>query len=462
MQSVVAEDVIGAIAGYVSAPPPVPNETLRTAALALADAIGCAIGALDDVDCRRLLGPLVPGTVVPQGVGVPGRAEPLDPAKAAFDTTALIRWLDFNDTTPVGGHPSDNLGAILAAAQLRSLSMADVLQAMVLAYEVQGCLAEANRFDRKGLELDQSIYVRIASAALAARLWGADRQMIRNAVSNAWLDGPAPTAYRNPPNAGTRKGWASADAGSRGVFLAWLAMRGEMGYPQPLSAPGRGFSDVFLRGEPVRLERPLGHFFMDHVIFKLFPCQRNGSTAVECALRLHAWCRPHAAPIAAVDIQTHDEAINRICHDGPLPNAAARDHCLQYMVAIALLKGRLASEDYSDAAAADPAIDRLRGMIRVTENAGYSAAHHDLARATCASGMRITLVDGQVSPFVEIHHPAGDPARRAEAVPHLIDKFHRLTQAAWPEVRRAALLDAILDADALSGMRVNDFITSIC
>jgi 2-methylcitrate dehydratase len=466
MQSVLAEDVIDAIAAYVCEPPPIPRETLRTASLALADSLGCAIGALGDADCRRLLGPVVPGTIVPHGARVPGRPEPLDPVKAAFDTAALIRWLDFNDTTPVGGHPSDNLGAILAVAdhlsQMRmNLRMADVLRAMVLAYEIQGCLAEANRFDRKEIGLDTTHYVLIASTAVAARLFGGDAVQLRNAISNAWLDGPSPTTYRHPPNAGTRKGWASADATSRGVFLAWLAMRGEMGYPQPLSAPGRGFSDVYLKGAPVRLDRPLGHFFMDRVIFKLFPCQRNGSTAVECALRLHEWLRSQAAPIAAVEIQTHDEVINRICHDGPLPNAAARDHCLQYMVAVALLKGSLTSEDYSDTAAADPAIDRLRGMIRVAENPDYSAAHHDLDRGSCASSMRITLADGQVSPFVEIHHPAGDPVRRAEALPLLIDKFHSLTRATWPEDRRSVLLDRILDLNALSGMAVNDFITSV-
>jgi 2-methylcitrate dehydratase len=466
MPCVVAEDVIEAIADYVSDPPPVPSETLRTAALALADAVGCAIGALGDAECGRLLGPIVPGTIVPNGARVPGRPEPLDPVKAAFDTTALIRWLDFNDTTPVGGHPSDNLGGILAVAdhlsQLDSpLYMADVLRAMVLAYEIQGCLAEANRFDRNGIGLDQTIYVRIASTASAARLWGANRQQIRNAVSNAWLDGPSPTAYRHPPNAGTRKGWASADAASRGVFLAWLAMRGEMGYPQPLSAPGRGFSDVYLRGEPVRLDRSFGHFFMDRVIFKLFPCQRNGSTGVECALRLHEWLRSQAAPIVVVEIQTHDEAINRICHEGRLPNAAARDHCLQYMVAVALLKGSLTSEDYSDTVAADPAIDRLRDMILVAENPEYSAAHHDLTRGSCASGIRITLADGQVSPFEVIYYPAGDPVRRGEALPHLMDKFHDLARAVWPEPRRTAILQRIVDAEALSVMRVNDFITSI-
>jgi 2-methylcitrate dehydratase len=234
MRSVVAEDVIEAIARYVSDPPQVPRETLRTAALALADALGCAIGALDDAECRRLLGPMVSGTIVPNGARVPGRSEPLDPVKAAIDTTALIRWLDFNDTTPVGGHASDNLGAIFAVADHVSragtpLPMSDVLRAMVMAYEIQGCLADANRFDRKGLELDQSIYVRIASAALAARLFGADRAQIRNAVSNAWLGGPGPNTFRYPPNAGTRKGWAMNDRSphlaAASAMSIWAARR---------------------------------------------------------------------------------------------------------------------------------------------------------------------------------------------------------------------------------------------
>ncbi len=292
-------------------------------------------------------------------------------------------------------------------------------------------------------------------------MWGTNRQQIRNALSNAWLDGPSPTAHRHPPNAGTRKGWESANATSRGVFLAWLAMRDEMGYPQPLSAAGRGFSAVYLKGEPVEPDRPLGHFFMDRVIFKLFPCQRNGSTVVEYALRLHEWLRTQAAPIAAVEVQTHDEAINRICHEGPLPNAAARDRCLQYMVAVALQKGSLTSEYYSDAAATDPAIDRVRDVIRVTENTDYSAAHHDLVRGSCASTIRIKLADGQVSPLIEIHHPAGDPVRRTEALPRLSDKFHSLTRTFWPEGRRNALLAHILDVDALSGTSVNDFLTSL-
>jgi 2-methylcitrate dehydratase len=467
-----AEDVIRAIVDYVAAPQKFANTTLETASQCLLDAIACAASAADDPNAMKLLGPFVPGTTTPLGARVIGTGQEIDPVKGAFDTSLLIRWLDFSDTTPVGGHPSDNIGAILAVAdhmdRLSSangqlgLHMEDVLTALVKAYEIQGCLAASNRFDQPGIGLDHVIVVEIASAAVSCALMGGTPDQIRDAVANAWLDGHSLNVYRHVPNATSRKGWAGANAASRGVAMAWKAMRGEKGSPYPLSASIWGFSDVFLKGKPVRLNQALGTFYADKVIFKLVPVQRNASTAVEAAIKLHEWFRDRAARVSAIHVETHDEAMRRIVKTGPLPNRAARDHCIQYAVAVALLKGQLTIEDYSDQVADNPEIDRLRDMISVTENAEYTRDHHDLSLASCANAITISTSDGETSPRVEVSYPIGDFTRRSEATPLLRQKYYQLTSRRWSSAKQEKVEKTLSSLDALKSLRVSEFINGVC
>lgn len=462
--------VLDVIADFTASRPRWRPDTLRTAALCLADAVGCALAALDDPDCARLIGPLFAGSP-PGDVGVPGTGQWLDPVKAAFDIGTLVRWLDFSDTTFVGGHPSDNLGAILAAAAhaaarqraagLPAPALGDVFDAMVKAYEIQGRLAQANRFDHPSTGLDHVIGVKIAATAVATLLLGGDRDAIRRALSNAWLDGQALNAYRHTPNAGSRKGWAGGDACARALWLAGLALRGDMGYPQPLSAPTWGFEAVHLRGRPVRLALGLGSFVLDHVIFKLHPCQRNATTAVESAITLHAWLDGRQDRIARIDVRTQDEAMRRIDKAGALPNRAARDHSMQYVVAMALLNGRLGHDDYGDAVAADPRIDRLRALTHVAEDPDYSRGHHDPAVRSCANAVRVTLDDGTASPWIETRFPAGDPSRRDEALPLLAGKFHTLAARRWPPGRRRELWARLGDTAGAANWPVDEFLSSL-
>jgi 2-methylcitrate dehydratase len=463
------DPILEKIADYACARPDWSAATLRTASLCLTDSVGCAAGALDDPQCARLLGPWFPGYGCNEGVPVPGTAHLLEPVKAAFDIGVTVRWLDFSDTTFVGGHPSDNLGAILAAATHASarrlglgqapLTLRDVFDAMIKAYEIQGRLAAENAFDHPSIGLDQAIYVKVASTAVAAHLLGADRDAMLRALSNAWLDGHPLNAYRHTPNAGTRKGWAGGDASSRGLWLAQLAMRGDMGYPLPLSAPTWGFEAVHMQGRRVTLQAELGSFVLDNVIFKLHPCQRNASTAVESALRLRPWLAGRVDDIARITLTTQDEAMRRINKTGPLPNAAARDHSLQYIVAVALLRGALESQDYSDEGAADPRIDWLRERMTVLENPAYTRDHHDLSIRSCANGIRIELKNGEVSPLVETFYPLGDPSRRKEVAPMLTEKFNSLARRVWDERQRGELLERLLDTQRLIHTPVGEFMS---
>lgn len=460
-------DLLDAITTYVVRNEPLDATATRTAALALMDALACLSGSL--AEPPPLLGPLFKG-VRGEGARVPGTALEADPARAAFDISLLIRWLDFSDTSILGGHPSDNLGAILATAEYRSrqemragrppLIMDDVFRAMRTAYEIQGCLA-SNRLDSRDVGLDHVIYVKLASAAVSALLMGGGARQIRGALSNAVLDGHSLNAYRHAPNIGARKGWAGADASSRGMILAAMAMKGEAGYPDPLGAETWGFEAVYMGGRKLRLGRPLQGFFLDRVIFKLVPCQRNGSTAVEAAIRLHNWFRAHDFAAGNIEIVTQDEAMRRIVTTGPLPNSAARDHCLQYMVAVALLTGKLTASAYSDAAAADPRIDDLRACMEITESPAYSRAHHDPAIGSCANAVRITAMDGAVSDLVEIAYPIGDPMRRDEAVPLLHAKFRDLAASLWDAGRQDEILALFADPGRLAAMTVPDFMDRV-
>lgn len=428
------DDVLNAIADYVSIYAIDSQEAYHTARACLADSLGCAMLALRFRECSKLLGPVVPGTVVPHGSHVPGTSYVLDPIRAAFNIGTMIRWLDYNDTWLAAewGHPSDNAGGILALADYLSrqrqaegrppLLVNDVLTAMIKAHEVQGGLALLNSFNRIGF--DHVILVKVATTAVATWLLGGSRPQIADAVSNAWIDTGPLRIYRHFPNAGPRKSWAAGDATSRGVFLAMLTMQGEMGYPSALTAKRWGFYDVLRGGKPFEFQRPFGSYVMENVLFKIsYPAEFHAQTAVECAVQLHPLVKERLNEIEAIDIDTHESAIRIIDKTGPLNNPADRDHCLQYMVAIALLKGNLTADDYEETVAGDPRIDRLRTAMRVTENKQYTADYLDPDKRSIANAITIHFTDGTSTPRIAVEYPIGHRRRRQEGLPLLYAKF---------------------------------------
>ena len=463
------DPLLVALAEYASGPPARSVAAREMARWCLLDAMGCLVGALEDPDCRRLVGPLVPGTIVPQGARIPATAYELDPVRAAFGTSALIRWLDFSDTTCRGGHPSDNIGAVLACGDYVSrrddasaMRMEQVVDAIIKAYEIQGAIASACKLDTPAIGLDAVLSVKVASAAMAARLLGGTREQMLNAISGAWVDGAALNVHRHPPNSGTRKGWAGAQAASSGVALAMMAVNGEMGYPTALSAKHWGFHDVFLGGAPIALQAPLGTDVIEHVIFKLIPCQRSGTTAVEAALKLHPLVADRLTDILTVTVHTHAEAIERIDSRGDLPNAAARDHSLQFMVAAALVHGELTSAHYHEPLAADPRVHALRSRVAIVEEPRYTADYLDAKKRSCANAIEIAFADDSVTPRIEVEYPAGDPTRRAEAMPAMERKFLSLTGKVWTERRQERVLAAFADADGFARMPVSAFLDLMC
>ncbi|MFC4436078.1 bifunctional 2-methylcitrate dehydratase/aconitate hydratase, partial [Cupriavidus respiraculi] len=408
-----------------------------TARNCLIDTLGCGLEALSYPACTKLMGPIVPGTIVPNGAKVPGTQFQLDPVQAAFNIGAMIRWLDFNDTWLAAewGHPSDNLGGILATADWLSrnnvaagrqpLTMKDVLTAMIKAHEIQGCIALENSFNKVGL--DHVVLVKVASTAVVAQMLGLTREEIINAVSLAWVDGQSLRTYRHAPNTGSRKSWAAGDATSRAVRLALIAKTGEMGYPSVLSAKTWGFYDVLFKGQPFKFQRPYGSYVMENVLFKIsFPAEFHSQTAVEAAMTLHgqlAAAGKSAADIKRVTIRTHEACIRIIDKKGPLANPADRDHCIQYMVAVPLLFGRLTAEDYEDKVAADPRIDALRDKIACVEDPAFTADYHDPEKRSIANAMTVELNDGTVLPEVVVEYPIGHKRRRADGIPLLVEKF---------------------------------------
>jgi 2-methylcitrate dehydratase len=445
----------------------------ETARHCLMDSLGCALLALNYPECRRHMAPLVPGAVLPGGARVPGTALELDPVQAAFCTGTLVRWLDFNDTWLAAewGHPSDNLGAILALAdyltRLRRrsgeppLRVAQVLTAMVKAHEIQGVLALQNSFNRVGL--DHVLLVRVASTAVATALLGGTREQVVNALSNALLDGGALRAYRHAPNTGPRKSWAAGDATARAVRLALMALAGEMGYPSALSVPTWGFQDVVLRGAPLRLPRALGSYVMEQVLFKTaFPAEFHAQTAVEAALRLHPRVRERLDQVQQVRIETQESAIRIIDKTGPLHNPADRDHCLQYMVAVALIHGRLTADDYLDQAAADPRIDALRARTTVVEEPRYTRdyLHPDLR--SIANSVQVTFADGTRTERVEVEYPLGHRRRRAEALPVLVDKFRGAAATRLCAAAVDHLSELLRDGPRLEAMAVDELMGLVC
>jgi 2-methylcitrate dehydratase len=444
------------------------HEAYDTARNCLMDSLGCALLALQFPECTKHLGPIVPGTVVPNGARVPGTSFQLDPVKAAWDIGALVRWLDFNDTWLAAewGHPSDNLGAILGVADWLSrkavaegkpaLTLRDVLTAMIQAHEIQGCLALENAFNRVGL--DHVILVKVASTAVAARLLGATREQVIDALSHAWIDGQSLRTYRHAPNTGSRKSWAAGDASSRGVRLAMMVVRGEMGLPSALTAPKWGFYDVLLKGNALAFQRPYGSYVMEHILFKIsFPAEFHAQTAVECAMKLHPLVKDRIADIERIELTTQESAIRIISKDGPLYNPADRDHCLQYMVAVPLIHGALTAEHYEDAVAQDPRIDALRGKMKVTEDPRYSKEYHDPDKRSIANAIQVFFKDGTSTGKVEVEYPIGHRRRRAEGIPVLEKKFLDALRTRFPKGQAQRIYDLCLDAERLQLTPVNEF-----
>jgi 2-methylcitrate dehydratase len=433
-------------------------ETLATARLVLADSLGCAALASTHEACARLLGPIVQGTVVPAGARVPATSFVLDPVKAAFDTGALIRWLDYNDTWLAAewGHPSDNLGGILALADHlarrgHALTVGDILDASVVAHEIQGVLALDNSFN--GVGLDHVLLVEVASTAAAGRLLGLDGDALVAALSNAWVDGHPLRTYRHAPNTGSRKSWAAGDATSRGVRLALMAATGEMGYPSALTAPGWGFQDVRFRGDAVTLARPLGTYVMDNILFKVaFPAEFHAQTAAEAAVALHEQVAGRLDEIERIEVRTQEPAIRIIDKSGPLANPADRDHCLQYVIALGLIYGTITDHHYEDEVAGDDRIDRLRSRMVVEEDPRYTRDYLDPSKRFIANAVRIVFADGSATDRIEVEVPLGHPRRRAEAVPRLREKLVANLAAAYGEDRAGSLASFLLDDGDLPGL----------
>ena len=423
------DDVLVQIADYILNTKITSAEAILTARHCLLDSLGCAVQALDFPACVKMLGPIVPGAVLEKGTPIPGVTERLDPVRAAFNLGALIRWLDFNDTWLAAewGHPSDNLGGILAVADyldrnVREVSLDEVLVAAVKAHEIQGVLALENSFNRAGM--DHVILVRIATTAVVTGMLGGTRAQIINAVSNAWADGGALRVYRHAPNTGSRKSWAAGDATSRGVWHAFNAIRNEMGYEGVLTTKTWGFQDALFRGKSIVLARPLGSYVMENVLFKIsFPAEFHAQTAVEASMTLHPKVKNRLDEIERVEMTTHESAIRIIDKRGPLHNPADRDHCLQYMSAIGLIFGELTAAHYEDKVAADPRIDILRDKMVVSEDTAYSKDYLDPDKRSIANAVQVFFRDGSSTERIEVHYPIGHRRRRAEGIPELIKKY---------------------------------------
>ena len=459
------DEIFDVIADYICNYQISSQEALVTASDCLFDALGCGILALEDEECRRHIGPVVPGAVMAQGVHVPGTNYRLDPVQASFNIGTLVRWLDYNDTWLAAewGHPSDNLGAILACAEYghfhsdvkSGYTMQDVLLAMVKAYEIQGVLALENSFNRVGL--DHVILVRIASTAVATRLLGGDKQQVINALSNAWIDGGALRTYRHAPNTGWRKSWAAGDATSRATWHAIRAMQDEMGYPSALSAKTWGFYDVLFKGKSFSLGRDFSSYVMENILFKVaFPVEFHAQTAVECAIHLHDKVKGRLEDIDRIVLTTQEAAMRIINKTGPLHNHADRDHCLQYAVAIGLLYGRLESEHYSDATAQAPWIDRLRLMMEVEENKQYSLDYLAPDKRAIGNGVAIHFKNGEII-SESLDYPIGHRRRRAEAHPLLRNKFKQNLSSHYDSQQIETLAALMDNLDWLMEMPVETF-----
>ncbi|MBR7797594.1 2-methylcitrate dehydratase [Agaribacter marinus] len=456
------------IAEYVLNKEITSEEAYSTAHYVFIDTIGCGILALNYPECTKHLGPIVPGTVVPNGTRVPGTSHVLDPVQGAFNIGTIIRWLDYNDTWLAAewGHPSDNLGGILAVADFVSqerlakgqepLNVHDVLEAMIKAHEIQGVLALENSLNRVGL--DHVMFVKIATTAVVTKMLGGNREEIINALSNAWIDNSSLRTYRHAPNTGSRKSWAAGDATSRAVRLAMMAVKGEMGYKTALSAPGWGFQDVLFNKQELTVKQPFDSYVMENVLFKVsYPAEFHAQTAAEAAVKLHPEVKGRIDEIDHITITTHESAIRIIDKKGSLNNPADRDHCLQYITAIGLLKGNIVAEDYEDDVAADPRVDMLREKMVVSENENYSKDYLDPNKRSIANAVQVHFKDGTSTEQVDCEYPLGHRFRREEAVPKILEKYaqNMATQYASKQLKQIEAVS--YDYKKLTAMNVNEF-----
>lgn len=464
-----ADTVLADIADYVTKPPVFSAEAYATAYYCLLDTIGCGLEALNFPECTRLLGPIVPGTIVPHGAKVPGTKYQLDPVEAAFHIGTLNRWLDYNDAWLAAewGHPSDNLGAIMAVGDWLSrtaiasgkpaLQVHDLLTALIQAYEIQGVLSNVNSLNRVGL--DHVLLVKIASTAVAARMLGLSREQIINALSHAWCDGGPLRTFRHSPNVGSRKSWAAGDATARAVRLALIARTGEMGIPSVLTAKEWGFYDVLFKGQSFRLDRPYGNYVMENILFKVsYPSGFHIQSAVECAVQLHIAVQGRLSQIKQITIRTHESTMRYLVKKGPLNNPADRDHCVQYAVAIGLLKGDLQAQDYSDEAARDPQIDPLREKMVCVEEPEFTKAYFDPERRANPNAIRVEFSDGTQLPEVVVEYPLGHRRRRSEGIPLLVEKFQQSLAHRFSAEDQKRILARTLDATRVGNMPVQEFV----
>ncbi|MSQ98298.1 MAG: bifunctional 2-methylcitrate dehydratase/aconitate hydratase [Xanthomonadales bacterium] len=463
------DQVLVDIADYVCEYDITSEEAYSTARYCLMDSLACAMLAMKFPGCTRLLGPMVPGAEMLNGARVPGTSFQLEPAQAAFNLGVLIRYLDFNDTWLAAewGHPSDNLGAILAVADHVShrnisggkapLTMRHVLAAMIKAHEIQGILALENSFNRVGL--DHVLLVRVASTAVVTRMLGGTRDQVIDAVSNAWIDGGALRTYRHAPNTGSRKSWAAGDACRRAVTLALLVLRGEMGYPSALTAGVWGFYDVLFKGKPFQFQRPYGSYVMENVLFKIsFPAEFHAQTAVECAMTLHPKVKDRIDEIQRITIETQEAGSRIIDKTGPLDNYADRDHCIQYMVAAPLIFGALTAQSYNDDVAADPRIDALREKMEVSENEKFTTEYFDPQKRGIGNAVQVFFKDGSSTERVEVSYPIGHRRRRGDGIPLLVDKFRGAVAAHFGPARASEIEGVCSSQDELERMPVPDFV----
>ncbi|MCH2264140.1 MAG: bifunctional 2-methylcitrate dehydratase/aconitate hydratase [SAR86 cluster bacterium] len=448
------------------------KEALTTARYCLMDTLGCGLLALTFDDCKNLLGPYVENTQVPGGVRVPGTKHVLDPVKGAWDIGAMVRWLDFNDTWLAAewGHPSDNLGGILAAADYisqknvqlgkKGLTIYDVLVSMIKAHEIQGILALENSFNRVGL--DHVVLVKIASTAVISSLFGLTKEQTINALSQAFVDGQSLRTYRHAPNVGPRKSWAAGDATSRALQLVLLTLKGQIGYPSAITAPIWGFQDVLFKGKELRLPQEFGSYVMENVLFKVsFPAEFHAQTAVEAAVILHSEVKDRVNDIQKIVISTQESAIRIISKEGQLNNPADRDHCIQYMTAVGLLKGNLVAEDYEDDVASDPRIDLLRSKMVIEEDKRYSREYLEADKRSVANAVQIFFEDGSSTEKIEVEYPIGHRRRREEGLPLLIEKFKNNLGTQFSESRSEVILNLCLDESKLESTAVSDFMELI-
>ena len=460
------DELIQKIADYVHDYNITNNVAISTAKYCLMDTIGCGLLALTFPECKSLLGPHIEGTEVPNGVRVLGTNYKLDPIKAAWDNGAIIRWLDFNDTWLAAewGHPSDNLGGILSACDYvsqnfpeKDISVRDIIYFMIKAHEVQGVLALENSFNRVGL--DHVLLVKIASVGVISVILGLTKEQTIDALSQAFVDGQSLRTYRHAPNAGPRKSWAAGDATSRAMQLVWLTKKGQIGYPSAISAPKCGFKDVLFKGKDLIINQEFGTYVMENVLFKIsFPAEFHAQTAVEAAVKLHEKVKNRFDDIDKIKIITHESAIRIISKEGELNNPADRDHCLQYMTAIGLLKGDLVAEDYEDSVANDPMVDNLREKMEIEEDLSFSKDYLDPSKRSIANSLQIFFKDGTCTDLEEVHYPIGHKNRRSEGIPILISKFEKNLKTQFSDDRVKDIMSLFEDNEKLFNLSVSKFV----